>query len=887
MKTKSPLPPTGKKSVHASAKTFSLSRGNSSFPIIGIGASAGGLEALEQFFRGVPLKSGMAFVIVQHLDPTRKGIMSELLQRATPMKVTQVKNRTVISPDCVYVIPPNKEMSLLHGVLHLLEPVAPRGLRLPIDFFFRSLAQDQKEQSMGVILSGMGSDGTLGLRAIKEKSGVVFVQEPSTAKFESMPQSSIAAGLADIVAPADKLAGEIIAYLKQKPFLIMPEVSLDDKEQSSLEKVIILLRSHTGNDFSFYKRNTLYRRIERRMSVHQISKIPTYIRYLQENSQELDLLFKELLIGVTQFFRDAAIWNQLSTKILPPMLTHRTSGSAFRAWVPGCSTGEEAYSLAIVLKETIQKINPKTHFTIQIFATDLDRDAIYKARQGVFSKSITADVSAERLKRFFTKNEQSYRVNKEIREMVIFAPQNLILDPPFTKLDLLSCRNLLIYFTSDAQKKLIPLFHYSLVPGGILLLGSAETIGNSHDQFSSFHGKSRIFTRSETPFRPDQIAFSSPLHLPKIMEPEFSILPKPEVGLQTQADQLVLQHYAPPSVITNKVGDILYVSGRTGKYLEPAAGKANWNLFAMAQEGLRYELEHSFSKVLQQKEKIVLRGLKIETPNGAEFVTVTLQQLDETGPLKGSVIILFTEASAPMTSARVGPSPQLRLPNTELAKLKLELQQVHSEARIAHEEMQTSQEELRSTNEELQSTNEELQSTNEELTTSKEEMQSMNEELQTVNTELQAKVDELSRTSNDMKNLLDSTDIATLFLDKDLKVRRFTPQATKIIKLIPSDAGRPITDLASELRYSDLAVDAREVLRKLTSLEKQISTDDGRWFTIRIMPYRTLEERIDGVVITFTNITESKTLEAQLRNNPSLLKKSAKKSSKKKSGKNR
>jgi chemotaxis methyl-accepting protein methylase len=836
-----------------------------SFPIVGIGASAGGLEALEQFLSHVPKDSGMAFVIVQHLDPTHKGIMPELLQRATGMKVIQVKDRTRVRPGGVYVIPPNKDMSILHGVLHLLEPAAPRGLRLPIDFFLRSLAQDQQEHSVGVILSGMGSDGTLGLRAIKEKAGVALVQAPTTAKFDSMPRSAINAGLADIVAPVDELPGKILAYRRRTPLFVAAEAALEDKTQSAMEKVVLLLRAHTGHDFSLYKRNTLYRRIERRMGIHQIDKMAGYVRYLQENSQELDLLFKELLIGVTNFFRDSAAWEQLRTQALPALLASRSPGEALRAWVAGCSTGEEAYSLAIVLKEAVEELKPQGKLTMQIFATDLDRDAIDKAREGVYPANITADVTQERLERFFTKEEGNYRVRKEIREMVVFAPQNLIMDPPFTKLDLLSCRNLLIYLTAEVQKKLIPLFYYSLKPGGLLLLGSAETVGEGTNLFAPLSGKSRLFWRTEFALRSEQIAFPASFSTGSPPMPGAPPARKPPVSLQTVADQLVLQRYAPPAVLTNDKGDIFYVSGRTGKYLEPAAGKANWNIFAMAREGLRYELAGAFKQALRLKESVRLQGLKLETPGGEQRVEVSVQRLEESGPLQGLVMILFTDVAAPVAAAARGRSSKPHARSPRLAELEQELQQVRGEARATHEEMQTSQEELRSANEELQSTNEELQSTNEELMTSKEEMQSLNEELQTVNVEMQNKLDELSLASNDMKNLLDSTDIATLFLDKELKVRRFTPQATKIIKLIPADLGRPITDLASALCYPELAEDAREVLRTLVPAEKPIAAHDGRWFTVRIMPYHTLDDRIDGVVITFADITAAKALEAKLR----------------------
>ncbi len=861
MKRKSASKSRQKKPVSAASPETPSPQARVSFPIVGIGASAGGLDALEHFLGHVPTGSGMAFVIVQHLDPTRKGIMPELLQRHTGMKVMQVKDRTKVRPDCVYVIPPNKDMSILHGVLHLLAPAAPRGLRLPIDFFLCSLAEDQQERSIGVILSGMGSDGTMGLRAIKEKAGVVLVQEPATAKFDGMPRSAIDAGLADIVAPVEELPGKIITYLRRTPLLAKSETALEDKTQSAMEKAIILLRARTGHDFSLYKRNTIYRRIERRMGIHQIAKIADYVRYLRENSQELDLLFKELLIGVTSFFRDPAAWKHLREQALPGLITDRSPGQTLRAWVPGCSTGEEAYSLAIVFKEALEQVEPAEIFTLQIFATDLDRDAIDKARQGVYPENIAADVSPERLSRFFSREERRYQVRKEIREMVIFAPQNLIMDPSFTKLDILSCRNLLIYLTPEMQNKLLPLFHYSLNPGGILFLGSSETVGSFTDRFAPVSAPARIFRRTESTLPPEPRDFPPAFAFTPRAETEAREVSKLSASLQTLADQLVLQRYAPPAVLVNDKGDILYVSGRTGKYLEPAAGKANWNLFAMAREGLRLELASAFREALRHNECVTLHDLKVGTNATEQCVDVTVQRLDEPGPLEGLVMIVFTDVAAPAAETPLRtPRPRARS-----AALERELQRVRAEARATREEMQTSQEELRSANEELQSTNEELQSTNEELTTSKEEMQSMNEELQTLNAELQAKVDELSHTSNDMKNLLESTDIATLFLDKKLQVRRFTTQVTKIIKLIPGDVGRPITDQVSDLDYPLLADDVRDVLRTLVATEKSVTTRDGRWFAVRIMPYRTLDDRIDGVVITFTDITAAKTLEARLR----------------------
>lgn len=861
-KTRSPHPPKKPSSVsipEALAVTPSVT-----FPIVGIGASAGGLEALESFFQQVPANSGMAFVIVQHLDPTRKGLMVELLQRCTQMKVVQVKDRLRVQPDCVYVIPPNKDMSILHGVLHLFATAGARGLQLPIDYFLRSLAQDQQQSSIGVILSGMGSDGTCGLREIKEKAGLTLVQEPTNAKFDSMPRSVIDAGLADIVAPAHELPGKIMSFIKRTPLLVDAGQVTDGRLQGGLEKILILLRTRLGHDFSFYKSNTLYRRIERRMGIHQIDKIASYVRYLQDNPQELDLLFRELLIGVTSFFRDPQVWQLLRDETIPVLLASRPSGT-LRAWVAGCSTGEEVYSLAIVFKEAIEKLKPEKNFKLQIFASDLDCDAIHKARQGHFPETISTDLSADQLHRYFTKEDSGYRIRAEIRETVVFSSHSLIMDPPFTKLDFLSCRNLLIYLTQEMQKKLFPLFHYCLNPGGILLLGSAETIGQFTDLFATVDSKCRVFRRSDTILRSEALEFPSSFAPSTTDGSGVKVTMKTSQNLQTLAEQLILQRHSPPSVLTTATGDILYISGRTGQFLEPAAGKANWNIFAMAREGLRYELTTAFHQALKQDGPVYLKDLKISTDGGERYTHISVEKLADSAPLCGMVMIVFTEIPAPAISTpavKSDESPHTRQRSSEIER---ELHQARAELQSTREQMQTSHEELRSTNEELQSTNEEMQSTNEELTTSKEEMQSLNEEMQTVNTELQNKVEELSRSNNDMKNLLNSTDIATLFLDNTLKVRRFTTQASKIINLIPGDIGRPITDLSSDLIYPELPADAHEVLRKLGFSEKPISARDGRWFTVRIMPYRTLDDRIDGVVITFWDISVAKALEGKMQ----------------------
>lgn len=711
------------------------------FPIVGIGASAGGLEALEQFLGHVPPACGMAFVVVQHLDPNYKGMIVELLQRTTSMPVHQVEDGMVVVPEQVYVIPPNHDLSILNGVLYLLEPAAPRGLRLPIDFFLRSLAEDQQERSIGVILSGMGSDGTLGLRAIKEKAGAVFVQSPDQARFDGMPRSAVDDGQADVVAAADELPAHIMAYLEHLPMLgeATPVGSMP-ADRSGLDKVVLLLRTHTGHDFSLYKKNTLYRRIERRMGLHQLPRIADYVRYLRENPQEIDLLFKELLIGVTRFFRDPELWQQIKAEVIPALLASQPRGGTLRAWSAGCSSGEEAYSLAICFLEAVQELKPAPPCTLQILATDLDPDAINKARAGLYPADISADVSAERLQRFFVQKERSYRVSSEIRQMVIFAPQNLVMDPPFTKIDLLSCRNLLIYLEPELQKRLLPLFHYSLKPGGFLVLGSAETIGEAGALFSALPGRTRLYQRRDQGSSAEITCFPAAFPYSRLGHTQKMTFSTPSplsaLNLQKQTDSLLLQHFCPSAVLTNDRGDIVYISGKTGKYLEPAAGKANLNLFAMAREGLSGELTYAFAKAVRDNAVVRLPSLAVGSEGNTQFVNLTVQPLSEPSALKGMVLVVFAESTAPL-SAR---TPQRADGSTE-HQLKLsaaveELRQCREELHITHEEMQQSQEELRSANEELQSINE-------ELTTSKEEMQSMNEELQTVNYELQAKVDAL------------------------------------------------------------------------------------------------------------------------------------------------
>jgi two-component system CheB/CheR fusion protein len=600
------------------------------------------------------------------------------------------------------------------------------------------------------------------------------------------------------------------------------------------------------------------------MGVHKIEKIITYVHFLQENPKEVEILFKELLIGVTSFFRDPLVWDKMAETIIPDLISKQKNTTILRAWVPGCSTGEEAYSLAIVFKEALEKLRPSARISLQIFASDLDIEAIETARKGFFASNIISDVSAGRLNRYFSKTEDGYKINTEIREMIVFAQHNLIMHPPFTKMDIVTCRNLLIYMEPELQKKLFGVFYYSLNPGGTLLLGNSETPGSQGSLYNTVDLKLKIFTRALNPANPDLLDFPSSYSRTKTSITENQMPEKSVVNIQTLADQLLLQQFSPAGVLVNENGDILYISGRTGKYLEPAVGKANMNIFAMLREGLRTEFPSAFRKSIMKKEAVELHNVKIGTNGITHTVNVKIQWIEKPVPLHGTVMIIFTDVSEiPEATSQLKKGTK-SLSTIREKELEEEVQRLRDEIQNTIEEMQTSQEELKSTNEELQSANEELQSTNEELTTSKEEMQSLNEELQTVNVELQSKVDDFARVNNDMKNLLNSTDIATLFLDKELNIRRFTNQATKIFKLIKSDIGRPFTDQASDLIYPGLAEDAMEVLRTLVFIQKQIPTNDGRWFTIRIMPYRTFDDRIDGLVITFINVSDFKDVEWRL-----------------------
>jgi len=831
--------------------------------VVGLGASAGGLDALEQFLGHVPLASGLAYVVVQHLDPTHKAMLTELLQRATPMPVREATASMRVEPDMVYVIPPNSELTVGSGRLHLAEPAQPRGLRLPIDVLFCSLARDQGERAIGVVLSGMGADGTVGLQAIKSQGGLTLAQEPMSAQFDSMPNSAIAAGACDIVATAAELPQRILRITSKRAAPPPTAVELRSTGGGSLEAILLLLRERSKHDLTLYKTSTLKRRVERRMGVHGIDTLASYESFVRENPQELDFLFKEMLIGVTQFFRDPAVWQELKDTVLPALLTRRTPGTGLRAWVVGCSTGEEAYSLAITFREIVALQAASSAWTLQIFATDLSADAIAAARSGHFSAKIADEMSPERLRRHFNPEGDGFQINKDIRQMVLFAQHDVIIDPPFTRLDILFCRNLMIYFNTSLQQRLLPLFHYVLRPGGVLALGESETVGRALSLFAPLGPKARLYLRNDSATVAGSVDFPVNRGLaarPTAQELTVSHPLTQLVNLQAQADQVLLQEFSPPAVLVNEQGDLLYINGRTGKYLEPAAGKANWNIHVMARPAIRTQLAAAIREAAQEKKSIELHGLKLED-DAPLTVDVTVRALQEPRALEGAIMIVFRD----VPTVPVGKGKRRRATRSAGAASDVELVRAREEIRALRQEMRVSQEELQSANEELQSTNEELQSANEELTTSKEESQSMNEELQTINAELHSKLDDLALAQNDMQNLLNSTDIATLFLDNALNVRRFTEHITRIVHLREGDIGRPLSELASTLIYPQLAADAKETLRTLAPSEKQIATTDGHWFTVRIMPYRTLTNVIQGVVITFVDISAAKELESRLR----------------------
>ena len=842
----------------------------------------------------------MAFVLVQHLAPDHKSILAELVKRYTRMPVYEVEDGMAIEPNCTYIIPPNCDMALLNGTLQLLKPAAPRGHRLPIDFFFRTLAQDQGERAIGIVLSGTGSDGTLGIRSIKGEGGMVMAQNPASAEFDGMPNSSIATRLVDFELPPAEMPARLIEYVS-RAFGKLPRIKVTPPANvdSALKKIFVLLRAQSGHDLSLYKPGTIIRRIERRMALSQIESIEAYVEYLKQTATEAEALFRDLLIGVTSFFRDPAVFETLKEQIIPQLLADEPSGSMIRIWVAGCATGEEAYSIAMLLMEHMESV--KQHYTVQIFATDINSHAIASARAGNFPQNIAQDLSPERLERFFTTEDDgaSYRINLNIREMIVFSEQDVIKDPPFSKLNMISCRNLLIYLSGELQKRLIPLFHYALIPKGMLLLGTSESIGDFGDLFDTVNRKLRLFQRkelSQSLQRANMGWFFPPLTARgETLAPASSVAVRHrKLPLRELTEQVLLQQVLPAAALVTAQGDILYLHGRAGKFLELAEGEtAVNNILKMARGGLRAKLTTALLKSAAEKATVSVSGIRVKTNGGFTLVNlavypalvnqqakaqleaiaappvplflVTLEEVAQKSRKLGGFVSNKHVADRSVDAASVAN-------NEQIIALQQELQAKDEYLQATVEEVETSNEELKSSNEEMQSVNEELQSTNEELETSKEELQSVNEELATVNTELQTKVADLMRANDDMNNLLAGTGIGTVFVDHQMRIMRFTPTVSQILNLIQSDIGRPVGHIVTNLvDYADLLADTQTVLDTLVPKELEVQTVQGQWYTLRILPYRTRAHVIKGAVINFVDITEARQDREELHETQAIL----------------
>lgn len=864
------------------------------FPIVGIGASAGGLEAFEAFFRACPADTGMGFVLVPHLDPGHVSLLTEILQRRTAMTVVEARDQVAVAPNEVFVIPPNREMSIINGVLQVHLPEQPRGQRMPIDGFLRALAKDQAERAIGIILSGTATDGTLGLRAIFGAGGVCLVQDPASARYDSMPKSAIAAGYATHILPVEQMPAMLLQLTRHYAYHLGLPAAQPEKTISGINHILLQLRSATGHDFSLYKKSTIGRRIERRMVQHAIDDLAVYARFLKDNPVEIQALFKELLINVTNFFRDPEAFIALKLSILPPLLAAKPAGSVFRVWVAGCASGEEAYSIAMLLQELLDEdtltkatITRAPAWDFQIFATDIDDDAIATARAGSYPPNIAQDVTPERLRQFFIKDPDErggFKVKKGIREKVVFAVHSVIKDPPFTKLDLLSCRNLLIYLESEQQERLIPSFHYALNPDGVLFLSSSESIANHPDLFAPLDRKWKFYRAKATTAH--SVSIRHNLNW-TFMQPIETIVPvaagnTTAKGIAELSQRALLQAFAPTSVTTDRHGNILYVHGDAGNYLRPPPGLISTQVVEMARPGLQLELRAALLAAATLAKPTLNREVTLPGDDGgSRTVSLNVRPLPGVAA-NGENLLLVSFQDVPTASAARRPrgkrgkdgeggAAPTSADALRVGELEREVAYARENLQSTIEAQQASNEELKSANEELQSTNEELQSTNEELETSKEELQSLNEEVLTVNSELNAKMEQFSGIQNDMKNLLDNINTGTLFLDHQLTIRRYTREALKIYPLIASDIGRPLADIQSNFDSKSLLAELQAVRDTLVPKEREVRTTDGKWYLARIQPYRTLDNVIEGVVLTFTEVTDFKRLSDAVQRNEAIL----------------
>jgi two-component system CheB/CheR fusion protein len=827
--------------------------------VVAIGASAGGLESLKNFLLHSHPDPNLAFVILTHLSPDHVSVLPELLQKYTSIKVVPIKSQQKVKGNYIYVLPPGKKASINNGVLELEDQNRDSSVKLPIDFFLSSLALDQGRKAICIILSGMGQDGTKGLSLLREKGGLVIAQTVNSALFEIMPQSAINTGLVDYILPPEDMHGFLLKYaahLRDKS-IILEEGVFDE-----IQKILNLIKTQTGHDFSLYKSNTIFRRLKKRLIILHIHNLSQYLTYLHHHPAEISILFKELLINVTNFFRDPDAFDLLKKELIEKISLHNPEDN-FRVWIPACATGEEVYSIAIIIHECMGLLN--LNIDVQIFGTDIDEDAIEIARAGVFSTNIKDDISPERLNHYFTKENKTYKINVNIRKMIVFAVQNIIKDPPFTRLDLLSCRNLLIYLTAPLQKRVLPLFHYSLKPKGLLFLGSSETIGASAHFFLNLNKKWKIFARKEGAsefITSREVSFKSTVSETSDVKIMGNNMQNVETSLSDFIKNLLLKYCSPTSVVIDEKFMIVYINGHTGRFLEFPSGEVRLNFMDMLRPNLKSKISHKVNEAFKKQDELILNNLQFNEDGAVKFLKVSMRPITKMDFYKGKLLLILFE-DAPKVSQEKQERKGSNETKTSLL-LEEELKYTKENLQTTIEELETSNEELKSSNEELQSTNEELQSINEEVETSKEELQSLNEELSTVNAELENRIEQLSSANDDIKNLFDNTEIATIFLDKNLCIKRFTPKATEIINLIPSDVGRPISHIVSNLNYDRLVDDARNVLQTLTPITTEGIDKNGQWFVIRIIPYRTITNCVDGVVINFLNIHTQKQTELKL-----------------------
>ena len=837
-----------------------LKTGSNSFPIVGVGASAGGLEAFTALLAALPVDTGMAFVLVQHLDPRHESKLSMLLSRGTKMPVVEISDGTPAQPDCVYVIPPNTDLTVVKGVLRLTPRLEETRHHLAVDYFLRSLAKDKKSKAIGVVLSGTGSDGAQGLKAVKAEGGVTFAQDQASAKYDGMPRSAVAAGAVDYVLPPAKIAKEL-ARIGRHPYVTRfgatPPEDLSPATDDAFTKTLLLLRSATGVDFSAYKPATIRRRIARRLALHQLDTLELYVKHLRDNPVEVKALFQDILISVTEFFRDPKTVEALEVKVFPSLIKNRSLEVPIRIWVPGCSTGEEPYSLVISLWTFLGNIEGPP---IQVFATDINEAALEKARTGKYAESIASQMSPEYLRRFFTMWEGGYQIKKAVRELVVFSRHNLAHDPPFSRMDLISCRNVLIYLGAALQKRVLPMFHYALKPTGFLILGSSETIGIFPDLFALVGSKQKIYSRKSTPSRLDLVVAAN-------QPPEGvdngntrSATIQGEFQMQHEVDRILLSRYAPAGVVIDDRLDILEVRGHTGLFLEPAPGRVSFNLPKMAREGLALELRAAIQQARNKEVPVRKEGLKVRSED--RIRDVNLEVIPIEGAAERSFLILFEDVTQPAAlpakqmaaSGEKHPAQKQSARDKMIERLQRELTSARQDLQSVIEEMESANEDLRSANEETLSSNEELQSTNEELETAKEELQATNEELTTVNEELQNRNVELSRANSDLVNLLLCINMPIVLLGNDLRIRRFTPLAEEVLNLIATDVGRPIKDLKPNIRVPDLEELFLKAIDTVSVTEREVQDAAGRWYSMQIRPYKTAENRIDGAVMVLVDI---------------------------------